>query len=79
MKTPRDISGYELSKRLSKLGYHISRQTGSHIRLTSTIEGTHHITIPAHNPIKIGTLTSIINDIANHFEKSKEEILNILF
>ena len=33
MKLPRDVSGDELGKRLGKLGYEITRQTGSHIRL----------------------------------------------
>ncbi len=34
MKLPRDLSGSELTKALSKLGYVIDHQTGSHIRLT---------------------------------------------
>jgi len=46
MKLPRDISGGELAKRLEKYGYRITRQTGSHIRVTTTLQGEHHITIP---------------------------------
>jgi predicted RNA binding protein YcfA (HicA-like mRNA interferase family) len=34
MKLPRDITGNDLAKALVKLGYHVSRQTGSHIRLS---------------------------------------------
>jgi len=56
----------------------ITRQTGSHIRLTTTINGEHHITIPAHNPLRIGTLSSIINDIANHHKISKQELIDRL-
>lgn len=79
MKIPRDISGFELSKLLKKFGYSIIRQTGSHIRLTTNTNGEHNITIPAHNPIKIGTLNSILVDIANHLDISKENLINELF
>ncbi|HUT98854.1 MAG TPA: type II toxin-antitoxin system HicA family toxin [bacterium] len=33
MKLPRDVSGVKLARRLGKLGYVVTRQTGSHIRL----------------------------------------------
>ncbi len=48
MRLPRDISSKELTKLLQKLGYQISRQKGSHIRLTTTLQGEHHLTIPNH-------------------------------
>jgi len=35
MKLPRNISGAELAGALKKLGYQITRQTGSHLRLTT--------------------------------------------
>jgi predicted RNA binding protein YcfA (HicA-like mRNA interferase family) len=79
MKIPRDISAQQLIKLLQKLGYFITRQKGSHIRLTTTNNGEHHITIPNHNPIKLGTLSSIIGDIAAHFKQTKEEIAEKLF
>ncbi len=79
MRLPRDISSSELIKLLEKLGYQISRQKGSHIRLTTTQQGEHHVTIPNHNPIRLGTLSSIITDIANHFKKTKEEIAKEVF
>jgi len=63
LKLPRDISGIELAKELVELEYHITRQTGSHIRLTTFENGVHHITIPAHNPLKIGTLAAILANI----------------
>jgi predicted RNA binding protein YcfA (HicA-like mRNA interferase family) len=78
MKLPRDLTGSELAKMLRKLGYQIVRQNGSHIRLTTLENGEHHITVPNHNPIKIGTLSSIIADIAEHFERTKEEIWKII-
>jgi len=75
MRIPRDITGNELSKLLKIFGYEVTRQTGSHIRLTTSLKGEHHITIPNHNPIKIGTLSAILNDIAIHFEITKEETI----
>jgi predicted RNA binding protein YcfA (HicA-like mRNA interferase family) len=79
MRLPRDISSTELIKLLQKFGYQISRQKGSHIRLTTTKQGEHHITIPNHDPIRLGTLSSIITEIANHFKKTKEEIAKEIF
>ena len=79
MKFPRDLDAAQLIKLLKQLGYTFSRQKGSHIRLITLMNGEHQITIPNHSPIKIGTLSSIISDIANHFGKTKEEIANILF
>ena len=75
MKIPRDISGAELAGRLKVLGYAETRQSGSHLRLTTPENGEHHVTIPLHNPLKIGTLANILNDITNHFDMSREELL----
>jgi predicted RNA binding protein YcfA (HicA-like mRNA interferase family) len=79
MKLPRDISASQLIKLLKTLGYEIPRQKGSPIRLTTILNGEHHLTIPNHDSLKIGTLSSIINDVAAHFNQSKEEIAEKLF
>lgn len=79
MRLPRDISGLELAKKLVALGYETSRQNGSHIRLSTQQNGEHHITIPRHDPLKIGTFSAILNDIANHFSMSREELATKLF
>ncbi len=79
MKLPRNVSANDLIKLLKKYGYEPTRQSGSHIRLSTKLEGEHHLTIPNHDPIKIGTLSSILKDIAIHFSKSKEEIINDIF
>ena len=78
-KIPRDLSGHELTKIVGQLGYQITRQTGSHIRLTTNENGIHHITVPDHNPLKVGTLSDILSDIAEHFQLSKQELLEKLF
>ena len=79
MKLPRDVSGLDLVKVLKPLGYQVTRQAGSHMRLSTEQNGLHHITIPNHNPIKIGTLTAILNDVAAHHLKSKEELITLLW
>ena len=79
MKIPRDVSGEQLSRLLRKYGYEVTRQTGSHIRLTTSQNGEHHITIPDHNPLKVGTLNAVIAAIADHLQKTKTQVLEELF
>jgi len=79
MKMPRDIGAKELIKALNGFGYIVTRQIGSHIRLTLiNAPNEFHVTIPDHNPIKIGTLNSIIKEVANQLSISKAEIINKL-
>lgn len=79
MKTPRTISATKLIKAFKPFGYEITRQTGSHIRLKTDLNGKHHITIPNHNPIRVGTFSAIISDVAQHLGKTKQELLEELF
>lgn len=78
MRIPRDLSGADLVKRLGRLGYEVSRQTGSHIRLTSRVQGEHHITIPNHDPLRIGTLAAILDGVAAHHGLTREALLQRL-
>lgn len=79
-KIPRDLSGRELAKLLSLFNYEITRQTGSHIRLTTNFSGqVHHITIPNHTPIKIGTLNKILKEIADYLKIDRESLIKELF
>ena len=43
MRLPRELSGAQLIKGLRRLGYTPTRQTGSHVRLTTQRNGEHHI------------------------------------
>ena len=79
MRIPRDLTGKELIKALGKLEYEVTRQSGSHIRLTTSRNGTHHITIPDHRPVKVGTLSGILGDIAAHHQMTRDELLTLLF
>ncbi|MCA1978069.1 MAG: type II toxin-antitoxin system HicA family toxin [Thiobacillus sp.] len=79
MKIPRDLTGTDLVKRLAKLGYATTRQTGSHLRLTSRVRGEHHLTIPLHDPLKLGTLAAILSVVATHHGITRDELLHTLF
>jgi predicted RNA binding protein YcfA (HicA-like mRNA interferase family) len=79
MKVPRDLSGADLARALRALGYQVTRQTGSHMRLTTLVHGEHHVTVPAHNPLKLGTLSGILRDVGEHTGLSRDELLDELF
>jgi len=79
VKLPRDLSGLKLAKALARLGYEIDHQTGSHIRLMTQRVGEHHLTIPAHDPLKVGTLNAILRAVAERQAMSREELLRELF
>jgi predicted RNA binding protein YcfA (HicA-like mRNA interferase family) len=79
VKLPRDITGLELARRLTIMGYEISRQSGSHIRLTTQQYGEHHVTIPQHDPLKVGTFSAVLNDVAKHFSISRDDLIKRLF
>ena len=79
MRLPRDLSGPELVRALKILGYIVTRQTGSHMRVTTTQRGEHHVTIPSHASLRIGTLSAILTDVAAHFEIDRDDLLTRLF
>lgn len=78
MKTPRDVSGAELAKALRAFGYERIRQDGSHIRLTTHNDGEFHVTVPNHQPIKVGTLKSILKLVAEHHKTSADDLIRLL-
>jgi len=78
MKLPRDVSGPQLVKALGGLGYQTTRQTGSHIRVTTQLDGENHEVVPYHDPIKVGTLSAILKRIAAHHKMTVDELLQTL-
>ena len=61
------------------LGYERVRQDGSHIRLTTGVNGTHHVTIPNHRPLKTGTLLGgVLKPVAAHHKLTVEELIEKL-
>lgn len=78
MKLPRDVSGQQLQRALRRLGYEAVRQRGSHVRLTTQVNGEHHEVIPLHNPIRVKTLSSILKSVSRHHEINVEQLLREL-
>ena len=79
MRLPRDVSGKNLIKALQRNGYVISRQAGSHVRLTKRKPEERHISVPLHETLHIGTLSSILHEVADHMEVTRNELLKLLF
>lgn len=80
MRLPRDLSGQQLARLLHRYGYEVTRQTGSQLRLTSKIRGAeHHVTIPAHDSLKIGTLSAILAEVASYLETDRSTLATGLF
>ena len=79
MRIPRDIDGEKLARLLSKFDYELTRQTGGHIRLTTSRNGEHHLTVPKHKQLKVGTLNAIASDVAQHLSLPKDQVLRELF
>ena len=73
------VSGDELIKLLTKLGYEIVRQKGSHVRLRKKTEiGEHNITVPKHKEIAKGTLNDILSKVSLWNNIPKEELVKML-
>jgi predicted RNA binding protein YcfA (HicA-like mRNA interferase family) len=80
LKLPRDLSGRDLAKLLSRLGYEFVRQDGSHRRYVSRAKGREHrLTIPDHDVLKVGLLSEILRDVAAYLEMSRDDLIRKLF
>jgi predicted RNA binding protein YcfA (HicA-like mRNA interferase family) len=75
VRLPRDCSGESLVRALACLGYSLSRQSGSHMRLTTVVRGEHHVTVPSHNPMRVGTLRAVLKDVADHHAMTVEDLI----
>lgn len=78
MKLPRGVSSDRLIRALEHLGYTILRQKGSHIRLRHPGPPAHLVTVPRHDPLKIGALHSIIADVSTARSVSIDAIVEAL-
>lgn len=76
MSNVPQVSGKEVIKALSKVGFTISRQKGSHIRLTKIQSGIKQlITVPNHKVIRKGTL---LNGILKAINLSLDDFKKLL-
>ncbi len=79
MRLPRDLSGAALIRALESLGYQTTRATGSHARLTCSSPNQHHVTIPLHDTLRVGTLAAILADVRQAQGIERDELMNRLF
>ena len=79
MRLPRDVSGDSLARALGAFGYVVTRQTGSHLRLTTPAGGEHHVTIPRHDALRVGTLAAVIAEVAAHAHVTRDEVASRMF
>ena len=57
------ISGQATIKAFQKIGYQVTRQRGSHVRLLDRSNPLHEpLSIPDHDPLKPGLLRKLIRD-----------------
>jgi predicted RNA binding protein YcfA (HicA-like mRNA interferase family) len=76
VKIPRDVSGRQLAKALCKhWDYWQVHQEGSHIILQTDKPSHQRLPVPDHNPIRIGTLNSILRLVATHKCVDKQDVL----
>jgi predicted RNA binding protein YcfA (HicA-like mRNA interferase family) len=61
------------------LGDRVTRQTGSHLRFSTERDGEHRITIPRHSAPRVGTLSGITSDLAQHHHLDRDALLTLLF
>jgi predicted RNA binding protein YcfA (HicA-like mRNA interferase family) len=79
MKVPRDLSGAQLVKVLCRdWNYRIVHQEGSHIILQTDAPTHQRLSVPNHNPIRIGTLNSIVRAVSVHKGIERQQLLEAL-
>jgi hypothetical protein len=57
----------------------VTCQTGSCIRLPTAMPSEHHVTVPAHDPLKVGTLAAVPGEVATHLQMDRQELATRLF
>ncbi len=78
MKLPRDMDAPDLINALQRIGYRVVRQSGSHIRMQAEQPKPHALTVPNHSPLKLGTLSAILSDVAQHRHMNKDALIRLL-
>jgi len=76
---PHDVRGDDIARALRPPGYEISRQSGSHMRLTTHHGGEHPVTVPRHSALRVGPLVAILNDVADRLGVERDDLAERLF
>ena len=59
-KLPRDVPGKKVISALEKVGFEVSRVSGSHYVM---VRGDQRAVVPFHKAVKTGTLNAILKQI----------------
>jgi len=79
MKVPRDLSGAQLTKVLCRdWDYRTVHQEGSHVVLQTETPGHQRLSVPNHNPLRVGTLNGILRVVATHKAVDRQALLDSL-
>jgi predicted RNA binding protein YcfA (HicA-like mRNA interferase family) len=79
MKVPRDLSGAQLIKVLCRdWDYRTLHQEGSHVILQTGTPSHQRLSVPDHNPLRVGTLNSILRVVAAHKGVDRQRLLDSL-
>jgi predicted RNA binding protein YcfA (HicA-like mRNA interferase family) len=79
MKIPRDSSGAQLVKVLCRdWNYRIVHQGGSHIILQTDTPTHQRLSVPNHNPLRVGTLNGIVRAVSAHKGVERQRLLDTL-
>ena len=79
MKLPRDVDGEQLATHLIRYwDYRRSHQTGSHIILRTETPAGQTLPIPAHKPLRTGTLAGIVRMVCEHKSATRDQVLRFL-
>jgi predicted RNA binding protein YcfA (HicA-like mRNA interferase family) len=79
-RIPRDVSGRDLATALRRAYEHEeTRRTGSHARLTTQQGGEHHVTVPMHDSLRIGTLAGVIDAVGDHLGLDRDAVVDAHF
>jgi len=80
MKLPRDLAGRELARAPEKaFGYQVTRETGSHLRVTTQVNGQQLVTIPDYPSLRVGTLAAILDEVGTHFQLERADVVQRVF
>jgi predicted RNA binding protein YcfA (HicA-like mRNA interferase family) len=79
MKVPRDLSGTQLVKVLCRdWNYRSVHQEGSHVILQTEMPSHQRLSVPNHNPLRVGTLNSILRAVATHKGVDRQALIGSL-
>ena len=76
VRVPKDLYGRDFANHLiRKWEFRELRQTGSHIILRTDVPTGYTVSVPAHKPLRPGTLRDLIGAIADHKQVDGMSIL----